>query len=107
MEIQAQTSSGFLSSWRLGIVITSLFFGAFLIALDTNIINVAVPRISDDFHSLDDVAWYGTAYLLTVTAFQPIYGSLYKYFNTDVVYRVSIVVFEGKPDLLPRSDILG
>lgn len=88
-------SSGYLSSWRLAIVITCLFFGSFLIALDTNIINVAIPRISSEFHSLQDVAWYGTAYLVTITAFQPIYGSLYKFFATDVVYRSSIIVFEG------------
>jgi len=87
----------YLSSWRLGIVITCVSCGAFLIALDTNIVNVAIPKISTDFHSLQDVAWYGTAYLLTITAFQPIYGSLYKYFEIDVVYRISILIFEGKP----------
>ncbi|KAL9605494.1 MAG: hypothetical protein Q9179_001300 [Wetmoreana sp. 5 TL-2023] len=69
---------GYLTGWRLAVVITCLFFGALLIALDTNIINVAVPKISSQFHSLQDVAWYGTAYLLAITAFQPIYGSLYK-----------------------------
>lgn len=93
------SSSGHLSSWSLGIVITCLFFGAFLIALDTNIVNVAIPKISSEFHSLGDVAWYGTAYLLTITAFQPIYGSLYKFFSTDVVYRISILIFEGKHEL--------
>ena len=85
----------YLSSWRLAVVIACLFFGAFLIALDTNIVNVAIPKISSEFHSLQDVAWYGTAYLLTITAFQPIYGSLYKYFETDLIYRISILVFEG------------
>jgi len=75
------------------------------IALGTNIINVAVPKISDKFRSLQGVAWYGTAYLLTITAFQPIYGSLYKYFNTDVVYRISIIIFKGRPDPLPTSNI--
>jgi MFS family permease len=49
--------------------------------LDTNILNVAVPRISTDFMVLDDVAWYGTAYLVTITAFQPVYGSMYRYFD--------------------------
>jgi MFS family permease len=90
-----EQSSGYLSGWRLGVVITSLFFGTFLIALDTNILNVAVPRISTDFHALDDVAWYGTAYLVTITAFQPIYGTFYKLFDTTVVYRAAILVFEG------------
>ncbi|KAG6356246.1 hypothetical protein INS49_015633 [Diaporthe citri] len=83
-----------LAGWRLYIVIACLFFGSFLIALDTNIINVALPKISSDFEALQDVAWYGTAYLLTITAFQPIYGSLYTYFRTDIIYRTSIFVFE-------------
>lgn len=95
--ITTASSSGYLSSWLLGIVIACLFFGAFLIALDTSVVNVAIPKISSEFHSFGDVAWYGTAYLLTITAFQPIYGSLYKFFSTDVVYRISIVIFEGKP----------
>lgn len=85
----------YLESWKLGIVIACLFFGDFLIAIDTNIINVAIPKISSEFHSLQDVAWYGTAYLITLTAFQPIYGTMYKSFNTDAIYRASILIFEG------------
>lgn len=88
------SSSPYLHGWRLATVIGCLFFGALLVALDTNIVNVAVPKISSQFHSLGDIAWYGTAYLLTITAFQPIYGSLYKFFRTDVVYRLSILFFE-------------
>ncbi|PYI05540.1 MFS general substrate transporter [Aspergillus sclerotiicarbonarius CBS 121057] len=84
----------YLEGWRLGVVIACLFFGSFLIALDTNIINVAIPQISTDFHALDDVAWYGTGYLLTVTAFQPVYGCFYRFFPTDLVYRLSIFIFE-------------
>ena len=91
-----QGSSAYLEGWQLYGVIAALFFGTFLIALDTNILNVAVPKISTDFHALDDVAWYGTAYLVTLTAFQPIYGSLYKFFPTTIVYRVAIIVFEGR-----------
>ncbi|RAL08035.1 MDR family MFS transporter [Aspergillus homomorphus CBS 101889] len=89
-----QEPPSYLAGWRLGVVITCLFFGSFLIALDTNIINVAIPQISTDFHALDDVAWYGTGYLLTVTAFQPVYGSCYRFFKTDIVYRLSILIFE-------------
>ncbi|EED13968.1 efflux pump antibiotic resistance protein, putative [Talaromyces stipitatus ATCC 10500] len=84
----------YLEGWRLAVVITCLFFGSFLIALDANIINVAIPQISSDFQALDDVAWYGTGYLLTVTAFQPVYGCFYRFFRTDIVYRVSIFIFE-------------
>ncbi|KAI1287578.1 MFS general substrate transporter [Xylaria venustula] len=87
-------TSNYLSGWRLHIVIACLFLGSFLTALDSNIINVALPQISTDFKALGDVAWYGTAYLLTITAFQPVYGSMYRYYRTDVVYRLSIAIFE-------------
>lgn len=60
---------------------------------------MAIPKISSDFHSLQDAAWYGTAYLLTITAFQPIYGSMYKLFKTDIVYRTSIIIFECKTSI--------
>lgn len=93
----------YLKSWKLGVVIACLFCGDFLIAIDTTIINVAIPKISSDFHSLQDVAWYGTAYLITLTAFQPIYGTMYKSFNIGAMYRTSIVVFEGAATTRPQD----
>ncbi|KAA8569041.1 hypothetical protein EYC84_000714 [Monilinia fructicola] len=90
----SESDSLFLHSWRLAAVIGSLCLGIFLLALDMNIIAVAIPRITSDFHALDDVAWYGSAYLLTVTAFQPLFGNLYKYFDPKIVYMGSIALFE-------------
>ncbi|KAF7861434.1 hypothetical protein EAF04_007999 [Stromatinia cepivora] len=87
-------TSHYLQGWKLGVVITSLTLGIFLIALDTTIIGVAIPKITSDFRNLDDIAWFGSAYLLTVTAFQPSFGTLYKFFNAKYVYLVSIVIFE-------------
>lgn len=84
-----------LHSWRLAVVIASLCLGTFLLALDMNIIGVAVPKITSTFHSLEDVAWYGSVYLLTLTAFQPLFGNLYKYFGTKAIYLSSIALFEG------------
>ncbi|BCS19563.1 MDR family MFS transporter [Aspergillus puulaauensis] len=88
-------SGGVLPSWRLVFVIGSLCLGTFLVALDTTIISVAVPSIVTDFQAFDDVGWYGSAYLLTVTAFQPAFGSVYKTFNAKFTYLVSVLVFEG------------
>lgn len=92
----ASAIPAYLTGWRLYTVIACLFFGQFLTALDTNIITVALPRISSDFGSLDSVAWYSTGYILCLTAFQPLFGSIYKFFATDVVYRVTISIFEGE-----------
>lgn len=84
-------------------MIASLYLGTFVMALDTNIINVAVPKISADFDALEQVAWYGSAYLLTLTACQTAFGTLYKYFDITVVYRSCIFIFEGML-LLHRMD---
>ena len=31
----------------------------------------AIPHITSEFHSIDDVGWYGAVYELSVTALQP------------------------------------
>ncbi|CRG89904.1 Putative HC-toxin efflux carrier TOXA [Talaromyces islandicus] len=87
--------SSHLQSWRLVIVIGTLCLGAFLYGLDANIIGTAIPRITTDFKSLPAVAWYGASYLLTVTAFQPFFGNLYKFFNAKIVYLASLLIFEA------------
>jgi MFS family permease len=85
-----------VTSWKLAVVIGSLCLGILLFGLDVNILGTAIPQITTDFRSLRDVAWYGSAYLLTVTAFQPLFGNLYKFFNAKLVYLASLLVFEGR-----------
>ncbi|KAJ3578732.1 hypothetical protein NPX13_g1830 [Xylaria arbuscula] len=92
--VVSSTKPVYLQSWRLAVVIGSLCLGIFLLGLDQNIIGVAIPRITTEFRALDDIAWYASAYLLTITAFQPFFGNLYKYFNAKVVYVVSLLIFE-------------
>ena len=52
------SQSTYLSGWRLGMVIASLYLGSFTMAVDTSIINIAVPKISADFNALEEIAWY-------------------------------------------------
>jgi MFS family permease len=68
------------------VIIGSLYLGTFLVALDTTIINTALPGITNIFHALDDLEWYGSAYLLALTALQPTFGKLYKVTNTKYLY---------------------
>jgi hypothetical protein len=30
----------------------------FIVSLDTTIVSTAIPRITEEFHSLEDEAWY-------------------------------------------------
>ena len=69
--VQDTNDGHYLTFWRLGLVTASLYLGTLLVAIDTTIISVAIPRISSSFLALDDVGWYGSGYLLNVTACQP------------------------------------
>ncbi|KAI1391258.1 uncharacterized protein F4822DRAFT_179775 [Hypoxylon trugodes] len=55
---------------QLVMIMVSVFVSMFLVALDRLIISTAIPVIADEFHSLPDIGWYGSAYLLTTCAFQ-------------------------------------
>ncbi|KAL9101308.1 MAG: hypothetical protein Q9163_003420 [Psora crenata] len=79
---------------RLAILVVSTCTAIFLQALDTTIIATAVPRITQQFHSIDEVGWYGSAYFLTSCAFQLLWGRIFTFFNLKWAYLCSILVFE-------------
>lgn len=58
------------------------------------IVATAIPRITDQFKSLDQVGWYGSAFFLTIGAFQSTWGKAFKYFPLKISYLVSIFIFE-------------
>ncbi|KAG4257715.1 hypothetical protein FPRO04_13396 [Fusarium proliferatum] len=82
------------SGLRLISLIVGLGLAVLLVALDNTIIATAIPRISDDFKSLDDIGWYGSSYLLTTCAFQLLFGKLYTLFNIKWVFIAAMVLFE-------------
>lgn len=90
------TAAPTLSTTQLSLLMLSLFCGTFVMALDATIIGTAIPKITSEFNSLQDIAWYGSSYLLTITAFQPTLGKLYRFMNIKTVFMVCVVVFEGK-----------
>ncbi|KAL8836551.1 MAG: hypothetical protein Q9170_002871 [Blastenia crenularia] len=79
---------------KLTIITISLCLSVLLMALDNTIIATAIPRITDKFNSLNDVGWYGSAYLLTTCAFQLLFGKFYTFFSIKWVYLVAIGIFE-------------
>jgi MFS family permease len=76
------------------LLIESVGLSVFLMALDNTIIATAIPAITDQFHSLPDVGWYGSAYLLTTASFQLLFGKFYTYFSLKWVYLIAIGIFE-------------
>jgi len=56
-------------TWVTGLplftILGAICLVCFLMLLDTSIIVTAIPQITSDFHSLQDVGWYGSAYQLS------------------------------------------
>ena len=79
---------------KLAIITIALCFVVLCVALDNTIIATAIPRITDDFHALGDVGWYGSAYLLTTCAFQLLFGKFYSFFSIKWTFLTALGVFE-------------
>jgi MFS family permease len=57
------------------------------------IVATAIPAITDEFHQLDQVGWYGSAIFLLAGTTSPMWGKIYKYFNAKAVFSVSFALF--------------
>ncbi|KXG50410.1 Major facilitator superfamily domain, general substrate transporter [Penicillium griseofulvum] len=68
------------------IIIVALVLTMFMVALDMTIVATAIPRITDEFHSLYQVGWYGSAFFLTLATFQSTWGKLYKFWDLKFAF---------------------
>ncbi|KAK6225585.1 efflux pump [Colletotrichum tabaci] len=82
----------YLSGVQLWLVLASVTLVAFVMLLDMSII--AIPQITNDFHSLGDVGWYGSAFLLANCALQPLAGRLYTLTSYKYTFLAFLFVFE-------------
>jgi hypothetical protein len=76
-----------VSGLKRALIIVPATLVYFLVMLDSSIISTAIPQITDEFDSLLDVGWYGSAYQLASSAFVPLAGKIYTYFSTKVSQR--------------------
>ncbi|KAG8168086.1 hypothetical protein KVR01_003775 [Diaporthe batatas] len=79
---------------RFWLTLLANFLALFLVALDRTIVATAIPRITDEYHSQGDIGWYGSAYMLTTSASQLLFGRLFKFYNTKWTFLTSVVIFE-------------
>ena len=82
------------SKGRTAVIMICLYLSMFLVALDRTILATAIPRITDDFQSIDDIGWYISAYLLTACAFILFYGRVYTFYSTKWTFLSGIFLFE-------------
>ncbi|KAL8801281.1 MAG: hypothetical protein Q9223_007271 [Gallowayella weberi] len=89
-----QDAIAYPRGFRLAGILIALVISIFLVALDQTIVATAIPRITEQFRSLGQVSWYGSAFFLTLAAFQGTWGKIYKYFPLKLSFLLSIFIFE-------------
>ena len=75
---------------KLLLVMSSIWFGTFLAALDSTIVATLSAPISDSFNSLSLLSWLASAYFISQAAFQPLSGRL-----TDIFSRRTGLIFSN------------
>ncbi|KAK6812758.1 Major Facilitator Superfamily protein [Aspergillus parasiticus SU-1] len=79
---------------KFWLIISCNLLSLFVVTLDRTIVSTAIPRITDEFDSLGDIGWYGSAFLLTGATSQLLYGRIYRAYDMKRVFLLSIVIFE-------------
>ncbi|KAI1332865.1 major facilitator superfamily domain-containing protein [Xylariaceae sp. FL0255] len=107
--LQPSPNPDYPTGFKFGITLFALFISLFCVALDSTIIATAIPRITDQFHALQDVGWYGSSYLLTKCAFQLPFGKTFRFFSLKWTFLAALLIF-GVGSLLcaaaPSSPVL-
>lgn len=74
-------------------VIASLFMASFLAALDTTVVTTLLSVIASDLDAVENISWIATAYLLSCSAFQPLFGKLSDIFGRKVLLVICCIFF--------------
>ncbi|KAK3291581.1 major facilitator superfamily domain-containing protein [Chaetomium fimeti] len=72
---------------------TALWANVFLSGFDGTITASTYAAISSDFNAANNAAWLTTSYLVTSTAFQPLYGRFSDMFGRRICFFVSTLAF--------------
>lgn len=91
---KAESEFEYPSMKKAMVVMIGLYLAIFLVALDRTIIGTAIPSITNEFHSFDDIGWYQSAYMLTTAGFQLFFGRIYTFYSPKWTYIIAIALFE-------------
>jgi DHA2 family multidrug resistance protein len=75
-------------------VAASVGFGSLMAAIDSSIINVALPNIRGELGaSIQEITWISTAYMIAMVMVMPLTGFLGGFFGQKRVYLAAMTIF--------------
>ncbi|KAL7940984.1 major facilitator superfamily domain-containing protein [Trichoderma barbatum] len=83
MKVETEAPPEYPSNQKRVLIMVALYLAIFLVTLDQNILSTAIPRITDEFHSLKDIG-----------CFQLVMGKVYKFYPAKPVFLGGIFLFE-------------
>jgi hypothetical protein len=86
---------GGVSVARFWLIFTGVLITYFVCCFDSTIMVSCHPVITSYFHSSNSASWLSTAFLLTSTSFQPLFGRLSDSLGRKAPYVFTMVVFVG------------
>ena len=90
---EAEDESHYPTGPKLNLILLSIGLVLILSGMDGSIVAIAVPAITDHWHTVKDVGWYSAAYRLCGCSFQFMFGKLYKLFGVKRVFMSSVAIF--------------
>jgi predicted MFS family arabinose efflux permease len=78
---------------KLKYIIPAISIGVFLAAADQTIVVSSNAKIGSDLEALNLTSWIATAYFLTLTSFQPLYGKLADIFGRKRCLLFAYAIF--------------
>ncbi|KAI2618941.1 MFS general substrate transporter [Hypomontagnella submonticulosa] len=83
-----------MSGFPFHLLMSSVTFAVLLIAFNATALGTAIPAITAEFNTVNDVGWYSSAYLIANCVMVPFVGKLYRSFRIKVVFITFIIIFE-------------
>lgn len=82
-----------VSPARFWLIFSAILMGQMIAFFDSTLMASSHPVITSHFHASNSASWLSTAFLLTSTAFLPLFGRISDTFGRRPVYLFSIIVF--------------
>jgi MFS family permease len=89
----APDASGRFTHRQIMTILAGLLLGMFLASLDQTVVSTAIRTVADDLNGYDLQAWATTAFLITSTIANPLYGKLSDLYGRRPCYLFAIGVF--------------